>query len=58
MDKHMGGKIRMDEALQLIAYQRDRLKAKDDYISVLEKMVMALGGALLVAAIAIIYLCY
>lgn len=46
----------MDEALTLIAYQSEELRAKNDYIQAFETISAALGCALLVAVVAIMYL--
>lgn len=46
----------MNETLTIIAYQRDQLCERDSYIRALELALMALGGALIVTATALIYL--
>lgn len=46
----------MDEALDLIRYQRDQLKKKDEYINGLEMVATGLGSALTVCAATLFYL--
>lgn len=46
----------MDEAIETILYQRNQLKAKDDYIRSLETIAISLGSALTVCAAMLFYL--
>ncbi|MEG0721986.1 MAG: hypothetical protein RR446_09605 [Lachnospiraceae bacterium] len=48
----------MDEALTIIAYQRERLREKEEYIHALEVVCACLGFAAIALLVGFVYLAY